>query len=131
MCVLLLVDVQLTKRRSQHPLSKKKGQVQTVAFHPNKPIFFVATQRSIRVYDLMRQELIKKLLSTARWISSIDVHPDGEHVIAGSYDKRTLWFDAELASTPYKTLKYHTAGVRKVRSCAGCIQSCRLNHVAW
>ena len=39
-----------------------------------------------------------------QWISSIDVHPTGEHVIAGSYDGRSFWFDTELKSEPYKVL---------------------------
>ncbi|CAN0482321.1 unnamed protein product, partial [Scytosiphon promiscuus] len=26
----------------------------------------------------------------------------------GSYDRRVAWFDLDLSSPPYKTLKYHT-----------------------
>lgn len=35
---------QVSRRVSQNPFGKNKGQVQHVAFHPVKPIFFVATQ---------------------------------------------------------------------------------------
>uniref|UniRef100_A0A0C9Q500 AAEL001169 protein n=1 Tax=Fopius arisanus TaxID=64838 RepID=A0A0C9Q500_9HYME len=45
---------QLSKRRSQLPFSRPKGLVQCVLFHPVRPIFFVATQRHIRVYDLKK-----------------------------------------------------------------------------
>ena len=45
------------------------------------------------------------LLSGCRWISTMDVHPSGDHVIIGSLDRRMVWFDLDLSSTPYKTLK--------------------------
>lgn len=54
------------------------------------------------------QMLVKKLISGCKWISCIDVHPSGDHLIVGSYDRRVAWFDLDLSSTPYKTLKYHT-----------------------
>ena len=33
---------------------------------------------------------------------------------AGSYDRRMVWFDLDLSSTPYKTMKYHEKSVRHV-----------------
>ena len=56
---------------------------------------------------LTNQMLVKKLVSGCKWISSIDVHPSGDHLIVGSYDRRVAWFDLDLSCTPYKTLKYH------------------------
>lgn len=56
---------------------------------------------NISPFDCMNEGLA----SGCRWISTIDVHPSGDHVIAGSLDRRTVWFDLDLASTPYKTLK--------------------------
>lgn len=32
----------------------------------------------------------------------------GDHVLVSSYDRRVVWFDLDLSSMPYKTLKYHT-----------------------
>jgi len=46
------------------------------------------------------------LVSGCRWISSLDVHPSGDHLIVGSLDRRMIWFDLDLSNTPYKTLKY-------------------------
>ena len=90
---------QLSRRRSQLPFSKSKGLVQCTLFHPVRPYLFVAvssiiidivdiqvkfltklflslqTQRHVRVYNLMKQELTKKLMTGAKWISSIAVHP--------------------------------------------------------
>lgn len=105
----------LSKHLSQLPFRKLKGLAQYAQFHPSKPIFFVATQRMIRSYDLSKQVLLKILQPGARWISSFDVHPGGDNLIVGSYDRRLLWHDLELSTTPYKTLRYHQKAIRAVR----------------
>ncbi|KAF1336193.1 Ribosome biogenesis protein bop1-like, partial [Globisporangium splendens] len=105
---------QISKRKTQNPFSKSVGQVQAVLFHPSKPFFFHATQRHVRIYNLVKQAMVKKLSSGVKWISSMDVHPNGDHLIIGSYDRRLCWFDLDLSSTPYKTLKYHEKAVRSV-----------------
>ncbi|GAC94603.1 hypothetical protein PHSY_002176 [Pseudozyma hubeiensis SY62] len=107
---------QLSKHRSQSPFRKasKGSSVQKLVFHPTKPWVFVATQRYIRVYDLMAQSLVKTLQSGFKWISTLDVHPSGDHLMVGSYDKKLAWFDLDLSSRPYKVLKYHAKAVRAV-----------------
>lgn len=69
---------QLSRRRSQSPFRRSHGQVQRVAFHPVRPFLLVASQRSIRLYHLLRQELTKKLMPNCKWVSSMAVHPAGE-----------------------------------------------------
>lgn len=69
---------QLSRRRSQSPFRRSHGQVQCVAFHPARPFLLVASQRSVRLYHLLRQELTKKLLPNCKWVSSLAVHPAGE-----------------------------------------------------
>ena len=81
-------------------------------FHPSRPYLFVVTQQHVKLYHLVEQKLVKRLLSGCKWLSSIDVHPSGNHVIIGSYDRRVVWFDLDLSSTPYKTLKFHEKAVR-------------------
>ncbi|CAH0517998.1 unnamed protein product [Peronospora belbahrii] len=105
---------QLSKRKTQNPFQKSVGQVQCVLFHPSKPFFFHATQRHVRVYNLVKQSIVKKLSSGVKWISSMAVHPNGDHLLVGSYDRRLCWFDLDLSSTPFKTLKYHEKAVRDV-----------------
>lgn len=107
---------QLSRHRSQAPFKRaaKGSAVQRVAFHPSKPHLFVATQRYVRVYDLAAQSLIKTLQSGLKWISSLDVHPSGNHVIVGSYDRRLAWFDLDLSARPFKTLRYHSRAIRSV-----------------
>ena len=105
----------LSKHQTQIPFRRFKGLAQTCQFHPTKPILFVATQRSIRSYDLVRQELLKVLQPGARWISSMDIHPGGDNLIVGSYDRRLLWHDLDLSLRPYKTLRYHVKAIRAVK----------------
>jgi len=103
----------MSKKQSQCPFKKSKGLIQCVQFHPSKPYFFVATQTNVRVYNLTQQVLSKKLLSGAKWISSMHVHPGGDNLIITSYDKRVCWFDLDLSNTPYKTLRYHKFAIRQ------------------
>ncbi|WFD31942.1 Ribosome biogenesis protein erb1 [Malassezia sp. CBS 17886] len=110
---------QVSKHRSQAPFRRRRSgssamAVQCVAFHPSRPLLFVATQRYVRIFDLVAQALQKTLQPGVRWISSMDVHPSGEHLLVGSYDRRVLWFDLELSERPYKSLRYHTRAVRSV-----------------
>jgi ribosome biogenesis protein ERB1 len=105
---------QLSKGNSQQPFSKAKGETQHACFHPNKPFLFVASPQHVRVYHLVKQSMVKRLISGCRWISSLDVHPTGDHLIVGTLDRRMIWFDLDLSATPYKTLKYHERAVRCV-----------------
>ena len=104
----------VSRRESQSPLRKrdKGGAAQTACFHPSKPFLFVATRTAVKIYHLTQQKLVKTLTSGCKWISTIDVHPSGDHVIVGSCDRRLCWFDLDLGSMPYKTLKYHTKALR-------------------
>ncbi|KFA47625.1 hypothetical protein S40293_07682 [Stachybotrys chartarum IBT 40293] len=105
----------LSKHLSQIPFRRLPGLAQTALFHPLRPLFFVATQRTIRCYDLQRQELIKVVQPGARWISSFDVHPGGDNLIVGSYDRRLLWHDLDLSTRPYKTMRFHAEAIRAVK----------------
>ncbi|KAK3068992.1 Ribosome biogenesis protein erb1 [Teratosphaeriaceae sp. CCFEE 6253] len=104
----------LSKHQTQHPRLRLKGLAQTTCFHPSKPLFFVATRIKIRIYDLAAQKLEKELKPGARWISSLALHPGGENLLVGSYDRRLLWHDLELGATPYKVIRHHDKAIRDV-----------------
>ena len=72
---------QISKKRSQLPFSKSHGQIVCSLFHPNRPFFFVATKQFVRIYDLVKQELSKKLSANCKLISSMSIHPKGELII--------------------------------------------------
>ncbi|KAJ4472272.1 NUC169 domain-containing protein [Lentinula aciculospora] len=105
---------QVSRRHSQAPFKKVRGKVQLVLFHPMKPYFFVATQQYVRMYNLSEQKLLKTLQPGIKWISSMDVHPSGDHLIVGGYDRKLCWFDLELSDKPYKVLRYHTRAIRSL-----------------
>jgi ribosome biogenesis protein ERB1 len=106
---------QLTRRASRSAFaSRNRARAQLAAFHPTRPHLLVANERSVRVYDLHAEALVAKLASGARLISTLDVHPGGDHVVLGSDDHRTVWFDTALGADPFKTLRYHTRAVRRV-----------------
>lgn len=104
----------LSKRKSLVPFAKSKGLTQCVLFHPIKPTLFVATQRHIRVYDLVKQEQIKKLLTNSKWVSGMTIHPKGDNLLVSTYDKKILWYDLDLSTKPYQTLRLHHGAVRNV-----------------
>ena len=81
---------QITRRASHGMFRKVKGQVQRVLFHPTKPIFFVSTKTDVRVFHLVRKTLLKRLLSNVQWMSSLAVHPGGNHLVCGSFDGRCV-----------------------------------------
>lgn len=68
---------QLSKRLTQRIPFKTKGIPVSTTFHPTRSIFFTATKKDVRVYDLLKQKLVKKLDAGVREISSIAVHPGG------------------------------------------------------
>ncbi|GAB6032701.1 Ribosome bioproteinsis protein 1 [Chamberlinius hualienensis] len=82
----------LSKRTSLQPFKRNKGLIQTVLFHPARPLFFVATQQHVRVYNLLKQEMVKKLMTNCKWVSSMAIHSGGDNVIKAirsvAYHKR-------------------------------------------
>lgn len=103
---------QLSKGQSQNPFRKNRGRVVRTLFHPSKPFFFVATQQAVRVYNLAKQSLAKKLIGGSGVITSMAIHSSGDHLLVGAEDRRVCWYDLDLSSTPYKALKYHEHAVR-------------------
>lgn len=102
-------------RSTQMPFRKKTALVQAVRFHPTRPFFLVATMHHVRIYNLSLQEMVKTLKPGVSWISSIDVHPSGDHVLVSSYDKRLCWMDLDLSVRPYKTVRNHDKAVRTAK----------------
>ncbi|XVE83534.1 hypothetical protein DITRI_Ditri16bG0095000 [Diplodiscus trichospermus] len=105
---------QLSKKLTQRLPFKLHGLPVSSVFHPTRSIFFVATKKNVRVYDLLKQKLIKKLETQLREVSSIAVHPAGDNVIVGSKEGKLCWFDMDLSSKPYKTLKCHPKDITNV-----------------
>ncbi|KAK3872112.1 hypothetical protein Pcinc_022794 [Petrolisthes cinctipes] len=104
---------QLSRWRSQLPFKKLKGRAQYIEFHPKLPFLYVATQQQVRVYDLMKQHLLKKVKVPCKWISCLAIHPGGDHFLVGGYDRKVVWFEMEYTARPLM-LRYHKEAVRSV-----------------
>jgi hypothetical protein len=53
-------------------------------FASPQPLFFVASQNHVRVYNLVKQQLVRKLLGGAGRFTSLALHPTGDHVLTGA-----------------------------------------------
>ncbi|XP_059450018.1 ribosome biogenesis protein BOP1 homolog [Corylus avellana] len=105
---------QLSKKHTQRIPFKLHGLPVSAVFHPTRSIFFISTKKTVRVYDLREQKLIKKLETGLREVSSIAVHPGGDNVIVGSREGKLCWFDMDLSSQPYRILKCHPKDITNV-----------------
>ncbi|KAK4776095.1 hypothetical protein SAY87_024056 [Trapa incisa] len=105
---------QLSKRLTQRVPFKLHGLPVTSVFHPTRSIFFIATKKNVRVYDLLKQKLVKKLETGLREVSSIAIHPAGDNVIVGSKEGKLSWFDMDLSSQPFRTLTCHPKDITNV-----------------
>ncbi|VAI35903.1 unnamed protein product [Triticum turgidum subsp. durum] len=111
---ITLIHHRLSKKHSHHPFRKLPGLPVAAVFHPTQKMFFVATKKFVQVYDLQKAEVVKKLESGLREISSISIHPGGDNVIVGSKDGKICWFDTDLSTRPYKMLKNHSKDITSV-----------------
>ena len=105
---------QLSKLQCQCPFAKSKADAQKVMFHPSKPFLFVATKKNVKVYNLLKQELTKNLSGGFKWLSSFDIHPGGDNVCCCTYDRRLTWWDMDLSTKPYKTMRYNNTGLKSI-----------------
>lgn len=104
----------LSKKQTQRIPFKLHGLPVSTAFHPSRSVFFISTKKNIRVYDLLKQKLIKKLETGVREVSSIAIHPGGDNLIVGSKDGKLCWFDMDLSSQPYRVLNCHPKDINRV-----------------
>ncbi|KAK9725457.1 hypothetical protein RND81_05G145000 [Saponaria officinalis] len=105
---------QLSKKVSKKAEFKLHGLPVATAFHPNRSIFFIATKKNVRVYDLVKEKFIKNLNSKLREISCLAIHPGGDNVLVGSREGKWCWFDMDLSSEPYKKYKSHSKDITNV-----------------
>jgi ribosome biogenesis protein ERB1 len=104
----------VVRQHSQSLMTKKFRDVQQVLFHPTKPCIIIATKTHCFVHNLKTQKQVKKLLPGTKWNASVAIHPQGDNILLGSYDRRLCWFDLDLSTKPYKTLRYHKEAIQTV-----------------
>lgn len=85
-----------------------------LSFHPCEPLLFVGTQRHIRIYDLAKCQLKKKVITGSQWVSSVHVDFRGNNLFVGGHDRIFSWIDLQLSNKPWKSVKHHTAAIRAI-----------------
>ena len=108
---------QLSKQKSANPFKKNDSAVQCALFHPNLPKLYIASQKSIRIYNLVAKSnaLEKKLQPSVQWISEMDLHAQGDNLLVASLDGRIAWVDTDYSCRPYATMRHHVGPVRAVK----------------
>lgn len=107
---------QLSTRQSQWPFQKMPGTVRAIAFHTSLPHFIITTSKAVRIYDLVGQQLVKKLspgLGSGS-LGTLAVHPSGDHLLVGAFDGRSMWYDLDASSKPYRQLQSHQQAIRSI-----------------
>ena len=105
----------LTKMTYQLPISHIKGNVNNFIFHPKKPYFIVCTNSNIFIYNLQKQELIRKFVSNLNTINQIDFHKEGSDLIVGDKSGKVAWFQVELSNKPFKLMDYHGDKIKSIQ----------------
>ncbi|ONK57386.1 uncharacterized protein A4U43_C10F19550 [Asparagus officinalis] len=88
--------------------------VSTIEWHRKGDYFTTVVPSDILEIIFDFAKLFKKLETKLREISSIAIHPGGDNVIVGSKEGKMCWFDMDLSSQPYKTLKTHPKDITNV-----------------
>ncbi|KAI0982817.1 hypothetical protein GJ496_003037 [Pomphorhynchus laevis] len=99
---------QISKFRSHLPFNLGKNNCKmNVSFHPSRALFFISSANSIRCYDLSLGQLMKtfKVGGGVYLSSPFSVHYTGDHLIVGCTDGSVRWFDLEMGTRPYKSLR--------------------------
>lgn len=104
----------LTKMTHQLPISHIKGNANTMLFHPSKPYFIVATNTNIFIYNLQKQEMVRKFVSNLGTITHVAIHKNGSDLIAGAKDGKVAWFQLELSDKPFKLMDYHQDKIKSI-----------------
>eukprot|EP01059_Diplonema_ambulator_P034351 TRINITY_DN7637_c0_g2_i1.p1 TRINITY_DN7637_c0_g2~~TRINITY_DN7637_c0_g2_i1.p1 ORF type:complete len:733 (+),score=195.47 TRINITY_DN7637_c0_g2_i1:37-2199(+) len=110
-----VIVLQLSVRSSISPFKRFKENVQALSFHPTQPYLLIATRRSVRMYNLVQSQLIKKFKGTVDSVASVDVHAGGDNILVGSHDGPVMWYDVDYSDKPYKKLTSHKTAVHTAR----------------
>lgn len=100
---------QISRRASQSPLSRLLGTPRACLFHPSQPKLTVLTDMSLRIYDLSKQKLAKKLRLSAKHPSYLTLHPSGDHIVVAHLDGSLLWYDLNGSDRPHRKLQQGSA----------------------
>jgi len=109
-----IVTHQLARQRSQLPFSRACINVSRISFHPKRQLFYICGQNKVRIYSITEKKCkaVVKLQGNDT-ISSIAIHPSGEHFVLGTYEKNVKWVEMEYTKRPI-SMRHHHGPVRSV-----------------
>lgn len=90
---------------------KTKTRIESIAFSPKFAQLLVMTRTYLYVYDLKKQERVKRLISGSQGLACMAVHASGTQVLVGAKDQHLLWYDLEWKDLPLRKMKVHSGGV--------------------
>lgn len=105
----------LSTKFTQSPFKKGKGTIFDIHFHPSEPKIFLSTTLLIYVYHLKEGVLVKKIKPGTRYISSMAIHPSGDHILVGGFDSVVQWVDLDYEATACQSLRIHKESIRDVQ----------------
>lgn len=108
---------QLSRHLTQCPFNRMPGIARAIAFHPTHPQLVLATSKAVRIYDLTRRSLVKKLTPGANSLSELALHPTGDHILTASHDGALAWFDLDYSVRPYRVLSQHHGTALRAVAC--------------
>ncbi|KAK2958750.1 putative Ribosome biogenesis protein bop1 [Blattamonas nauphoetae] len=94
----------IATRKTAQPSNKRK-LVRCGMFHPAKQQYFVAYLKHIEIHSLDKTDSVRKLRGTMTNITSMCIHPTGDHLIASSAEGKISWYDLNSDSNlPFRVL---------------------------
>lgn len=94
---------------------KTKTAIQKIEFSPTKAQLIILSQTHVFLYDLVKHENQKKLLTGAKGLSCLAIHRTGSNILVGSKDRQLLWFDLDWKNLPYKKMRVHSGALENCR----------------
>lgn len=90
-----IFTVNFVKGIHQQIKVKTKSVILNCVFHNKHPWLLIMTKQNVFIYDLQKQSLSKKLITSSKHLSNLALHSSGEHLLVSSLDKKVLWFDLD------------------------------------
>lgn len=97
---------QVSTKISQRLFIEGNKTISKTMFHPLKPYLLIASKEHIIVYDLKVQQIFRKFAFEFTRVTTMDLHPSGEHFLVGCENGKLYWYNIELSSEPERSISF-------------------------
>lgn len=98
----------ISSNTSKYLFTKFIGNIKIAQFHPSEPIIIICTLKTIFIYNIKLNKLIKKFQTPCNQITTLCIHPDGKNLLIGSQNNRIYWYEYTISKRPTFTLNNHS-----------------------